>query len=152
MKLSDSIEKFIRDMMSETENELEIRRNELAEYFSCAPSQINYVLSTRFTPKHGYALKSTRGGGGSIRIYRLRIDEGEYERHILNELLSSEITDREANIFIDELSNRKIIDNPSCRLMKAAVSDKSLEGLDSEGEKNLVRGQILRQMLIEALK
>ena len=65
MRLSDAIERFIKDMMVEDQQEeIDLKRNELAEYFHCAPSQINYVLSTRFTPDHGYVISSQRGGGG----------------------------------------------------------------------------------------
>ena len=72
MRLSDTIEQFIKDMISEEpQAEVDLKRNELAAYFHCAPSQINYVLSTRFTPDHGYVTSSQRGGGGYIRIVRI---------------------------------------------------------------------------------
>ena len=72
MRLSDTIEQFIKDLMQqEQQAEIDLKRNELAEYFHCAPSQINYVLSTRFTPDHGYVTSSQRGGGGYIRIVRI---------------------------------------------------------------------------------
>ena len=64
MRLSDSIESFIKDMLDDGSAEVELKRNELAEYFRCAPSQINYVLATRFSPDHGYLTESRRGGGG----------------------------------------------------------------------------------------
>ena len=70
MRLSDSIEQFIKDLLNEEATEVELKRNELAEYFGCAPSQINYVLATRFSPDHGYLTESRRGGGGYIRIVR----------------------------------------------------------------------------------
>ena len=72
MRLSDAIEEFIKELWMPDEPEVELKRNELAEYFRCAPSQINYVLSTRFTPDHGYAIESRRGGGGFIRIIRVQ--------------------------------------------------------------------------------
>ena len=62
--LSDSIEAFIKTLLEDENREIELRRNELAEHFQCAPSQINYVLATRFTPDHGYVIESRRGGGG----------------------------------------------------------------------------------------
>ena len=71
MRISDSIEAFIKDMLTEDEHEVELKRNELAQYFGCAPSQINYVLSTRFTLDDGYITESKRGGGGCIRIVRI---------------------------------------------------------------------------------
>ena len=71
MRLSDTIESFIKEMMRQEEQGVELKRNELAEYFGCAPSQINYVLSTRFTPDAGYMVESRRGGGGYIRIVQV---------------------------------------------------------------------------------
>ena len=65
MRLSDSIESFIKTLLSQDETEVELKRNELAEYFGCAPSQINYVLATRFTLDDGYIIESRRGGGGN---------------------------------------------------------------------------------------
>ena len=64
--LSDSIEQFIKSLMDDYDEIIEIQRNELADYFSCAPSQINYVLATRFSPEKGYLIESRRGGGGCI--------------------------------------------------------------------------------------
>ena len=71
MRISDLIEDFIKDMLK-TEDELEIQRNELAEHFNCVPSQINYVISTRFKPSQGYYVESRRGGGGHITIKMFR--------------------------------------------------------------------------------
>ena len=69
-QLSDTIERFIKDLMSEDAH-VELRRNELAQHFGCAPSQINYVLATRFSVDHGYLIESRRGGGGYVRIVRM---------------------------------------------------------------------------------
>lgn len=79
MRLSDTIESFIKQMLGASEeNGVELKRNELAEYFGCAPSQINYVLATRFTPDHGYVVESHRGGGGCIRIVHVERDQGDF--------------------------------------------------------------------------
>ena len=78
MRLSDAIEQFIKTMLTQEAPEVELKRNELAEYFNCAPSQINYVLATRFTPDHGYIIESRRGGGGYIRIFRMAQDTSEH--------------------------------------------------------------------------
>ena len=72
MKISDNIENFIRELFG-AENSIELRRNELASYFNCVPSQINYVIQTRFTTERGYIVESRRGGGGHIRITRVKI-------------------------------------------------------------------------------
>ena len=75
--LSDTIESFIKTLMEDESTAIALRRNELAEHFQCAPSQINYVLATRFTPDHGYIIESRRGGGGYIRIVRLKSSSRE---------------------------------------------------------------------------
>ena len=72
MRMSDIIEKFIKELFNEKDS-IEIQRNELAEYFNCVPSQINYVISTRFSPERGYYVESRRGGGGNIKIKRIDI-------------------------------------------------------------------------------
>ena len=85
MRLSDTIEQFIKTMLQQGQPEIELKRNELAEYFHCAPSQINYVLATRFTPDHGYVISSQRGGGGCIRIVRVCHGNGEHITYLLRE-------------------------------------------------------------------
>lgn len=85
MRLSDSIESFIKQMLTDEEPEIELRRNELAEYFGCAPSQINYVLATRFSPDHGYMTESRRGGGGYIRIVRVVQDSSQQLLYLINQ-------------------------------------------------------------------
>ncbi len=70
MRVSDLIEEFIKDLFDENEY-IEIQRNDLAQQFNCVPSQINYVISTRFKPSQGYYVESKRGGGGCIKIKRL---------------------------------------------------------------------------------
>ena len=96
MRLSDSIERFIKEMMEQEETEVELKRNELAEYFGCAPSQINYVLATRFSPDHGYVTESRRGGGGYIRIVRVCQQGSQELLYLVNERIGNELTETEA--------------------------------------------------------
>ena len=77
MRMSDIIEDFIKDLLKE-EDELEIQRNELAEHFNCVPSQINYVIATRFKPSQGYYVESKRGGGGHIKIKKINVPKVIY--------------------------------------------------------------------------
>ena len=95
MRLSDTIESFIKTMLTQEEPEVELKRNELAEYFGCAPSQINYVLATRFTIDDGYVIESRRGGGGYIRIVRV-IQSGNKFRYLLTERIGDSIGEVEA--------------------------------------------------------
>ncbi|MDO5311272.1 MAG: CtsR family transcriptional regulator [Clostridia bacterium] len=87
MKLSNLIEDFIKEMISEDKSgEVELKRNELADRFGCVPSQINYVISTRFSPERGYIVESRRGGGGYIRITRVVPKGGNMMMHAVNSI------------------------------------------------------------------
>ena len=129
--LSDSIEAFIKSLMNSEEDqderaEIEVRRNELAAHFGCAPSQINYVLATRFTPDHGYMTESRRGGGGYIRIIRVAADD---RQELLREVLSrigTSLSLQDASHIIDKLRTRKIITTDEATLMFSAVAPSAL--------------------------
>src|SRR5699024_12667377 len=89
--LSNNIEKFLLELLEETnDGVVEIGRNELANQFNCAPSQINYVLTTRFTPYKGYYIESKRGGSGYIKIMKLSFKEDEPIDMLINETIRSE--------------------------------------------------------------
>jgi len=124
--LSNSIEAFIKSMMAENDDKLQLQRNELAQYFNCAPSHINYVLSTRFTLERGYAVQSRRGGGGFIRIVRIDLDEDETLYSLLTERIGDTIGERNANAVIGELHSCKFITGREAALMKASVSDRAV--------------------------
>ena len=124
--LCNSIEAFIKSLMTENDDELELQRNELAQYFNCAPSHINYVLSTRFTLERGYAVQSKRGGGGFIRIIRIDIDEDEALYSLLTGRIGDTMDERSANAVIGELQSCNVISAREAALMKASVSDKAI--------------------------
>ena len=90
------IEDFIKELFEE-ENSIEIQRNDLAEKFNCVPSQINYVISTRFKPAQGYYVESKRGGGGHITITKVNITKSNYFMHIISSVGNS-ITAQEVSI------------------------------------------------------
>ena len=149
MRLSDAIEQFIKDMMKEEQQaEIDLKRNELAEYFHCAPSQINYVLSTRFTPDHGYVTSSQRGGGGYIRIVRIVRSRNEQLHYLLNERIGDAITAGEAQILCMQLADRGSITLEDAQLMTAATSQLALSVPVPESVKNVMRARILRSMLL----
>lgn len=149
MRLSDSIEQFIKTMLSQEEQEVELKRNELAEYFGCAPSQINYVLATRFTPDHGYIIESRRGGGGYIRIFRMQHDTGKQLVYLINERIGTSITLLSANHLIQQLFEREIITREETVLMNAAISQQALSLPIPEDLKSALRAKILKSMLME---
>lgn len=147
--LSDRIEEFIKEMMSEYEGMIELQRNELAEYFRCAPSQINYVLATRFSPEQGYMITSRRGGGGYIKVSRIMADENEYLLTLIGKLSGGEISQKEAEQIIGGLMQLKIIQKDQEVVMRAAVSDKAVKVPATI--KNQLRANILREMLLATL-
>ena len=100
MRISDLIEQFIKDLFDDNE-EIEIQRNELAEHFNCVPSQINYVIATRFKPSQGYYVESRRGGGGHITIKKVSNTKSDYIMHIM-ENIGEALQNSEAEILISD--------------------------------------------------
>lgn len=148
-RLSDIIEAMLKEMIDDNNGSVEITRGELAEHFNCVPSQITYVLSTRFTNGQGYMVESRRGGGGWIRIHRLMNydDPSTYVMHVLN-AIGEELSQHQAEIFIRNFVDYQILDKARARLMRAAVSDHSLS-LVATDIRDRVRMQILKQMLLQ---
>lgn len=146
--LSDMIENFIKRMFEDMpEGILEIQRNEMANYFQCAPSQINYVLTTRFTLERGYYVESRRGGGGYISIKRVNTESaGEYLMHIITSI-GNKISQLTSEVFINNFVDYNIIDDREAMLMKAATSDKVLIDIPVE-KRDEVRATVLKHMLM----
>lgn len=148
-QLSDSIEQFIKELMCEDAH-IELRRNELAQHFGCAPSQINYVLATRFSVDHGYIIESRRGGGGYVRIVRMQERE---EGNLLESLLrriGNAVDEETANAIITHLSDLKLVTARESALLKAAVSRNALALPISA--KDVLRAAVLRNMLIQVFR
>lgn len=152
MRLSDTIESFIKAMLQEDQPEVELKRNELAEYFHCAPSQINYVLATRFTPDHGYVTSSQRGGGGFIRIVRVRQSSGDHLHYLLHERIGDSLDASSAQILCGQLAERKVVTVQEAELMAAALSPQALSMPMPENMKNMLRARILRCMLLTVMQ
>ena len=148
MRLSDTIEQFIKAMLQQDEPEVELKRNELAEYFNCAPSQINYVLATRFTPDHGYIIESRRGGGGYIRIVRMEQSAGEHLLYLIHERIGDAIGETESMHLIGQLRERGLVSQESAQLMISAVSQRALSLPLPIALKDAARARILRSMLL----
>lgn len=148
-QLSDSIEQFIKELMCE-DTHIELRRNELAQHFGCAPSQINYVLATRFSVDHGYIIESRRGGGGYVRIVRMQAQE---DGNLLEELLNrvgNSVDEDTATAIITHLSDLKLITLNEAALMRAAVSRSALALPVSA--KDVLRAAVLKNMLIQVFR
>ena len=143
MRMSDVIEDFIKDLFDEDDSDLiEIQRNELAQHFNCVPSQINYVISTRFKPSQGYYVESKRGGGGNIKITNTKSD---YIMHIINNI-GKTITTNDIDILISDFLTYNIITSQEAKLLKVATSDNVLK-LDKD-IKDEVRARIFKNMLL----
>ena len=148
MRMSDAIEAFIKDLLKEEDEFIEIQRNDLAEYFNCVPSQINYVISTRFSPERGYYVESRRGGGGNIKIKRVDITKNRYIMHLINSLEDG-LSQQEAGIIINNMVDYNVIDAQTAKLMKVATNDKVL-GLPKE-LRDEVRTRIFKNILLNLI-
>lgn len=149
-RLSDVIEEFIKDMIrNSSESQLQIVRNELANYFSCAPSQINYVLTTRFTIDKGYYIESRRGGGGYIIIKQFKLNQGKSLLDTINEKIGNSITYSAGAHIIEGLMESEITTKRESDILKAAINDRTLSlSLDN---KNKLRADILKSIIMVLL-
>ena len=145
--LTDSIEAFIKSLLEEGQEQVDVQRNELAQYFRCAPSQITYVLSTRFTPDHGYVIESRRGGGGYIRIVRLREEPGRNLLDLINQRIGSSNSRHDCDAIISQLCESHVVTENEAGLMRAAVSSDAINL--PVAFKDSLRASTLRAMLLQ---
>ena len=145
MRMSDMIEEFIKELFTEDEEYVEIQRNDLAQQFNCVPSQINYVISTRFKPSQGYYVESKRGGGGHITIKKVNVKRTNYFMHIINNI-GDTLTGQEADIFISNLLSYNMLSKEQAKLLKVATSDNVL--ILSQPTKDIIRARIFKNMLL----
>ena len=149
MGVSDIIAGFIEEVLSEMGGTAELRRAELANRFNCVPSQINYVISTRFSPEHGYIVESRRGGGGFIRITRVVMEPEMLIMHTVN-AIGERIDINTVVALIANLRQGGAIDSAKARLVLSATSNNALRPALPE-ERDILRASILKQMLINIL-
>ena len=149
MRISDRIEDFIKDLFDDNNEYIEIQRNELAEKFNCVPSQINYVISTRFRPSQGYYVESKRGGGGHIRIKKINITKSNYLMHIITSM-GDTITSNEVDIFISNFLSYNIINKTEAKLLKVATSDNVL--IIPQEYKDKLRASIFKNMILNLVE
>lgn len=150
-KISNIIEDFIKKLLEEANNGvIEIQRNELAQYFDCAPSQINYVLTTRFSSDKGYYIESRRGGGGYIKIVKVNINRDKYIQDLILNIIGDAITKSKAYGIIESFLEEDIITEREYSIMKVVLSDRTLNS--AHCDKNVIRADILKNMLLVLLK
>lgn len=145
--LSNQIERLIHELLRQTEDGiLEIGRNELASRVGCAPSQINYVLTTRFTPYKGYSIESRRGGAGFIRIVKVEMEPKDTLAAIVQKTIGHAITKDKASHILQQVVNEGIATPREGLLMLHAMEDLALSRVKED--RNAVRADVLRHMLM----
>ena len=148
MRMSDMIEEFIKEMFDD-DDYIEIQRNDLAEHFNCVPSQINYVISTRFKPSLGYYVESKRGGGGHISIRKINTTKSNYLMHTISSI-GDKITSQEVDVFLSNFLSYNVVTEKEAKLLKVATSDNVLNvPLNIRDE---LRARIFKNMLINLVE
>ena len=143
---------MIAQMISEMldgKDEVEFRRNTLAQNLGCVPSQINYVISARFTPERGYIVESRRGGGGFIRIAKVNCNGETLLMHVVNSVGDS-IDEATCRAHLANLVYRELLSKRDAKLILSAVSDSCLRAVDAE-TRDKVRALIFKQLLITVM-
>ena len=140
---SDLIESYIKKILEKNEM-IEIRRIEMADLFNCVPSQINYVINTRFTIQRGYLVESKRGGGGYIRIAKVRISDKMHMLEQVNQLFDDTISEKNAFAIIQKLYEDQFITKKEGNLMLSAIAKNTLNMNELE---DYVHARILRAFL-----
>lgn len=149
--LSDQIEHYlIRLLQKSPDGIVVVQRNELAEVFQCAPSQINYVLSTRFTAERGYMIESRRGGGGFLRLVKLNLEDQDELMLIVSDLIGEEISQPQADGILTRLWEGNIISDRELALLKAIINRDTLR-LDLP-ERDVLRARIMRTVLLTIIR
>lgn len=150
MTLSELVTQTILEMIDASNGAAEIQRNELAAMLGCVPSQISYVITSRFTPEHGYSVESRRGGGGCIRITRINHnDTSAIVMHIVNNIGSS-LDFQTARVLVNDLAVRGIISDEIGRVMLAACTDNCYRDCLPE-QRERTRAAVFKQMLLNSI-
>ena len=146
MRMSDLVAQHILEMLEEQNGNAEIRRNELAGTLGCVPSQINYVITSRFTPEQGYIVESRRGGGGYIRITRVKMDKSTALMHIVNSI-GATLDKATAEVMIKNMYNQSIIDMQTAKLLMSAMSERVFVDIP-QNYRDVLRARIFKNMIL----
>lgn len=144
--MSDIIEAYLKEILGQKESII-IQRNEIADTFNCVPSQINYVINTRFTIKQGYIVESKRGGGGYIRIQEVSLEDNQQDLETILETVGLGISEREANGLIGHLQSQGFLNQDQARLMIASMDNTLYEGIKNT-DKDKIRARLLKKLII----
>lgn len=149
MNLSELVAQAIMEMLDESGGAADIQRNELAASLGCVPSQINYVITSRFTPERGYTVESRRGGGGYIRITRVRMGGHAAVMHVVNSI-GSELDQKTAQALANDLAAGGVIPVAVARVILAACADSCYRDITPE-QRDKVRAAVFKQMMINSV-
>lgn len=146
MILSDHIARLIEEMLEEGGGSAEVRRNDLAAKLGCVPSQINYVITSRFTPERGYVTESRRGGGGYIRIVRIKMTKNEYLMHFF-QVIGQTLDEAEARAYLKNLIEYGVMTEREARIAMQSMSQSALDKCPAD-KRATVRADIMRHILM----
>ena len=147
MAVSDLIASFILEALEDSDGSAELQRSVLADKFNCVPSQINYVISTRFSPERGYIVESRRGGNGDIRITRVQVDRQTLLMHVINSV-GDELDLPSGRAMVQNLVDSEAIEPMAGQMLLSAMSDKTLRTVPRE-YRNVLRADIFKNVLIQ---
>lgn len=133
MNLSHDIEEYILGLLSGEEDFISLRRKELAEMFECVPSQINYVLRSRFTPEQGYLIESRRGEHGYIKILKVTCEKSSEKVSHINDIIGDEISLKEAKRILSALQSRRMITGRERLIIEVALRHITDSKRDADG-------------------
>jgi len=150
--IARKVEIYLKAMLERTHNGIiEVQRSTLSEIFDCVPSQINYVLNTRFTPAHGYIVETRRGGGGYVRIVRLNLDTNGRLKALLKEIVGTSIPQNQAEGLIGLLKNEGILTRREALILKNIFSDNVISSTMAKNQ-DILRARILQSVLVTILR
>lgn len=151
MTLAAQIENYIKRLLAlSTDNSVELSRADLAQMFMCVPSQINYVLSTRFNTEAGYYIETRRGGSGYVRIIQTRMDGGADLARLLAAAKDKPFSRQAAENLLTRLFSEAIISEREQAILKAMLAGDALK-LAGENEE-LLRGRLVRLLLMNLIR
>ncbi len=151
-RLSDIIENYLLNIIEDAEKDMiEIQRNLLAQKFNCSPSQINYVLTTRFGQDKGYMIESRRGGGGYVKIYKVQMNQEAYLETVIREAIGNSLTRDQAMNILQNLEDEKLIKQNEKQMMMTIMTDRALTKVSYQ-HRNEVRADLLKEMLLALLQ
>jgi len=146
MRISELVTQHILNMLNNQDGFVEIQRNELAEILGCVPSQITYVITSRFTAEQGYKVESRRGGGGCIRISRINMDSKAAIMHIIN-AVGKTLDQSSAQIMIKNMATRSIITSETANIILAAISERNFADIP-QMYRDTLRAAIFKNILL----